>query len=302
MPPNCPFNIVFFPKGQKSEEWLEWRRLGVGATDISVLMGTNPYQTPKDLWDLKCKFKSDSPPNFVMQRGIDAEPLARKWVENALDLNLNPLCIVHPKNAHFKASLDGFDMEKEVLVEIKCPSSKRIQDLAFKHQRVPDYWIDQVQWQAFLCKPQKIYIAVWNFDREECEMITIFPNQVRQKRMAELANKFWKNVEFGKAPSLTDKDVIQLEGSELTKLLEDYDYYSFKRQQSANECAKIKEKILPYIKEGKKFQAANFNIHKIALPKRYDYAKMETDGINIQKYLKPVKEGFSVRITKQTEM
>lgn len=302
MTQKCPFNIVSFKEGQKGRDWLEWRRMGVGASDISVLMGTNPYQTPKELWDIKCGFQSEEKVNFAMQRGIDAEPKARKWVEKNLDLNLKPVCIVHPKNAHFKASLDGFDFEKRVLVEIKSPSSKKIQELAFKHHRVPDYWLHQVQWQAFLCEPTETYIAVWNFDKKECEVITIFPSRRIQERMVEVANKFWKNVQFGKPPSLTEKDIIQLKDSDLDRLLEDFEYHAFKKTHAANECLKIKEKILPYIKEGKRFKTTRFNINKVAIPKRYDYGKMQTDGIDIDKYLKPLKNTFSVRITKQSDM
>ena len=35
---------------QRSDEWLNWRSLGVTATDIPVILGLSPYKTVWQLW------------------------------------------------------------------------------------------------------------------------------------------------------------------------------------------------------------------------------------------------------------
>ncbi len=36
---------------QGTPEWLEWRKNGIGSSDIATIMGANPYQTPYQLWE-----------------------------------------------------------------------------------------------------------------------------------------------------------------------------------------------------------------------------------------------------------
>ena len=35
------------------DEWLEWRRQGIGSSDSASIMGTSPYTTPYQLWEEK---------------------------------------------------------------------------------------------------------------------------------------------------------------------------------------------------------------------------------------------------------
>ena len=38
---------------QGSPEWLSWRRTVITATDASVIMGNNPWETPYSCWQRK---------------------------------------------------------------------------------------------------------------------------------------------------------------------------------------------------------------------------------------------------------
>ena len=295
---NYPFKVVYFPKGQRSDAWKEWRRFGIGASDISVLMGTNPYSTPKHLWDLKCGFVEEKPPNFAMQQGSAIEEEALYWLNHHLELNLKPLCVSHWEKDHFRASLDGFDLEKKVLAEIKCPVNLNIRKAAFQLKELPEYWIDQVQWQHFLCKPTRAFVAVWDPRYRTCKVVDILPNYKRQESMSQVAEDFWHSVRAGKAPPLTKEDTILLEDEELEALLEEYDLQVKRAVHAEKSRRRLREKIVPYLKEGKKFKISRFKITKQPLAKRYDLKKMETDGVNIYNYLiEPQKEAFALKIT-----
>ena len=38
---------------QKSEEWLDWRKKGIGSSDAPIIMGVSPWKTPFELWEEK---------------------------------------------------------------------------------------------------------------------------------------------------------------------------------------------------------------------------------------------------------
>ena len=65
--------IVSFTDGQSGKEWLDWRKNGIGASDVPVLMGSNKWKTILDLWNDKCGFSSECYINRAMQHGIDNE-------------------------------------------------------------------------------------------------------------------------------------------------------------------------------------------------------------------------------------
>ena len=35
---------------QRTPEWLEWRALGISASEVAVILGRSPYKTPWRLW------------------------------------------------------------------------------------------------------------------------------------------------------------------------------------------------------------------------------------------------------------
>ena len=44
------------------DEWLKERTKGIGGSDVSTILGLNPYKTPLQLWEEKTGKSSGSPP------------------------------------------------------------------------------------------------------------------------------------------------------------------------------------------------------------------------------------------------
>ncbi len=44
------FKILTSTEDISTEEWLEYRRLGIGGSDASVVCGINRYKSPVELW------------------------------------------------------------------------------------------------------------------------------------------------------------------------------------------------------------------------------------------------------------
>jgi putative phage-type endonuclease len=280
---------------QNSESWNKWRLLGIGASDISVLMETNIFLSPYDLWELKCGFKEDKPINPAIKHGIMNEDKARQWVNNNLNLNLKPLCVEEEGKPEFRASLDGYDKETGIMVEIKCPVNPNTIANARFTQSVPQYWIDQILWQMMIVNPTKALIAVWDYNNNCCHTIEVYQDKKRILEMRQVAETFWAGVKMGKPPALKNTDYIEIEDDSLYELLIEYKDIAHKEKFYTDFKRALKEKITEY-GDDSSFTCRGFKITRNNPKKTYDYEKMAFDGIDIEKYSKINKELISYTI------
>ncbi len=285
--------IVDFPQGSK--EWLEWRSGGIGASEIAILMGSNPYKTPLKLWNIKCGFSDEDPINSAMRHGIDNEAMVRVMMNQRYDLNLDPICIEDVKQPYMKASLDGWDMEKRVLFEIKCPVSYTIINEAKHHQKIPDYWYDQMQWQIMLSVPFIAYIGLWDYRTNDTTVIEILPNEERMEKMKIIAERFWLMVKRGEPPAMQKGDYLERDDKELKSLLREYFFYLQQEKFSKSKKDAVKSKILDLCK-GENVKCNGFTLSQSKGRDSYDLEKMKADGIDLDKYIKKSDKGISYRI------
>jgi len=277
--------IITFTEGQNGEEWLQWRKGGIGASDISIIMGSNPYKTRLQLWEIKCGFRAEDELNPAMKHGIANEDVARQWVNNQFQLNLQPLCVEDPEKSHMRASFDGYDFAHETLCEIKCPISEQVLDRAIKEQAIPDYWFDQMQWQIMLAKPKRAFIALWDFRTQSCITLDMFGHETKIKKMRDEADKFWQRVVIGNPPSPEKGDYIEIEGEGLHELLLEYKDLGDRKKALDSRLKEIKPKIESYGDDGN-FIAYGFKVVRCMPSPRYDIQQMKLDGIDIDKYMK----------------
>lgn len=63
-------------------EWLEARKLGIGASDVATVVGLNPYKTPLKLWREKLGLDAPEEENEAMRRGQYLEDAVARWWAN----------------------------------------------------------------------------------------------------------------------------------------------------------------------------------------------------------------------------
>lgn len=275
--------IVNFADGQRSLEWGKWRLSGIGASEISILMGSNKFKTPLQLWDEKCGYRSSDFMNAAMAHGIKNEDVALRWINENHQLNLEPLCIEDIEYSHFKASLDGYDLEKKVLCEIKCPVSDDILNKAREYQEIPLYWQHQLQWQIMLCKPIRAFIAIWDYRYNSCVTVEAFAQPTLQKEMIEKAKNFWRSVQIGIPPKPSEKDYVKVEDERLKELLNEYQDHDLVAKAADMRKKALKKEIIEFGDDGN-FTAYDFLMTRCAPRLTYDVEKMRMDGIDIDQY------------------
>ncbi len=118
----------FVKAPQRSAEWLELRRQGLGASDMAAVMGVSPYKTPYQLWAEKTGTTPEQKVGDAARRGVILEDAVGRYYEEERGVKLRKSNgIVRLKsNPRLMASLDRTIVgEPKGIVEIKTSASPR---------------------------------------------------------------------------------------------------------------------------------------------------------------------------------
>jgi len=160
-----------------SQEWLDYRRKGIGASDSAVVLGISPFKTPHQLYEDKL-YGATVLMNSSMQRGLDREKEAVKWLENYFKTYLCSRLIQHAEYEWKFATVDAIDSKGQILVEIKWANAG-VHALAKKGE-VIDYYMAQVQSQMECCGLDKAYFLSC-YQQKDCEVEFILVEVLRDK-------------------------------------------------------------------------------------------------------------------------
>lgn len=134
---------------QRSEEWKEFRKDKIGSSECPIIMGQSPFASPIDLWKKRVA-DVETEINHHMQRGIELEPLALQLFNKTSGYNCSPMVFTHDKYPWMMASVDGFDEDKRVLVEIKCPEREEV--------KLSNYYLYQLYHQMIVLDIDSCFI------------------------------------------------------------------------------------------------------------------------------------------------
>jgi len=138
------FHVLDLEQG--TEEWLDWRHSGIGASDASTVMGDNRFQSPSELLYEK-RNKINTEPNEKMRLGMSLEPEARDLYIQKTGMLVEPLCLQSKEYSWLIASMDGITDDYGHIVEIKCGRSAYWQA---NKDTVPSYYYGQLQHQLMI--------------------------------------------------------------------------------------------------------------------------------------------------------
>jgi putative phage-type endonuclease len=128
--------------------WQAWRRGGIGSGDAGAVMGVSPWQTSRQLWEVLTGRALLPKPTYAMRRGLRLEPVARRLYERRTGRLMEPCCVLHERYDWLRASLDGLDLEGELVLEVKAPDATAHR-LALSGE-VPAHYRPQVQHQLLV--------------------------------------------------------------------------------------------------------------------------------------------------------
>ena len=184
------FTVVKLRQG--TQEWLDWRKEGIGASDASAVMGENPWKSPTYLLREKCAGKDFRYSNAKMIRGHELEAEARRRYEARIGIKVIPACLQSTTYHWLRASVDGLAIDDGVVLEIKCGESA-YQYSSINH-KVPDYYFGQLQHILAITSLQVIDFWCYLPSRPEVH-IQVERDESYIKRLIETEHKFWNELE-----------------------------------------------------------------------------------------------------------
>jgi len=194
------FNIIDLKQG--TQDWLEWRKSGITASEIAAILGVSPYKTPWAVWAEKTGLvqSEDLSNNPLVAAGVAQEDTARQLFEQAHDDILLPVCVESTEHPFLKASLDGLSQDN-VPVELKVPSESTWDKVNADGENSEAFklYYPQVQHQMLVTGASHGWLVFYRDG--QLREFHIEPDPAMQDAIVQAASAFWQSIVEGKEPA-----------------------------------------------------------------------------------------------------
>lgn len=207
-------------------EQLEIRKTGIGASEVSALTGSSPYQEPIDVWLAKTGRADALPENEAMRLGNELEGALTVLYAGRTGRTVERHASTHrhPDFPHVLATPDAIVDGGERGLEIKLVGARMAHHWA--EDSVPDYVQDQARQNMAV-----LGIDAWDvcalIGSTDLRIVTIERNFDHEAVLLEACEVFWaEHVETDIAPEVQDPEkrraylLQRYPGSEMTKALD----------------------------------------------------------------------------------
>lgn len=183
--------------------WLEARKGTIGGSEVSVILGTNPYQSELHLWKTK-QFDYEAPePSVAMKKGTMMESVIfdnfvlpwcseRDWV-----VEKPATMFVRCTTPWLSANLDGLAVEKDFtkhIIEIKYVTeymTDKWGDDTEDPMSIPPYYLSQIQNYMHVMDVQDCYLFAFFEKTWSYRLYHIQRDQAYIDRMLELTKRWY---------------------------------------------------------------------------------------------------------------
>jgi putative phage-type endonuclease len=203
---------------QGSTEWLEYRRSMRNASETAAVLGISSWVTPYQLWLLKTG-RRDQVVNAAMLNGTALEPEARSAYELETGHVMQPLVI---QDGDYSASLDGITLQRDLIVEIKCPMRGVSSSLwqAVEAGEVPGHYGAQLQHQLMVSGATLAHL--WVFDGARGLLRTIERDASAMAEIRDAWDGFSRFLATDTPPPLLPADTVLREDAAWTEAARAY--------------------------------------------------------------------------------
>lgn len=140
--------VLVSTENLSNEEWLKWRKKGLGGSDIAAILGISKWSSAIDIWLQKTNQKFDAPiENEAMTWGKILEPVIREtFIKVTGKKTIEVKAILQNEEHPFMiADVDGLtqdDNGNPAILEIKCVSEYKRSE--WDNDQIPQYYMTQV--------------------------------------------------------------------------------------------------------------------------------------------------------------
>lgn len=251
---------VVSTENMSRDEWLMWRRKGIGGSDASIVCGLNKYKSPVELWMDKLGMLEPTEVGEAAYWGNILEPIVREEFakRTSLKVDIEKSILKHSEYPFMVANVDGIVKDPEhgnCIFEAKTSSVFRMEEW---ENSIPEEYQLQVQHYMAVTGFKGAYVAAliggnqfkWQFIKRDDEVIEM---------LIKLEQSFWEHVKSKNPPPLDGSEAASLLLSRLypkskpeskitlpdeaLDLIIEYEEYQEKEKQAAEQKEKAVNRL-----------------------------------------------------------
>jgi len=202
-----PAKVLVSTENMPYEDWLEYRKQGIGGSDASVVCGINRYKSPVELWMEKTGQLPHQEAGEAAYWGTQLEPFVRaeSTKRTGIEVSRRNELLQSEEHPFMLANLDGICEVPDVgpcIFEAKTASAYKVGEW---EDAIPDEYALQLAHYMAVTGYAGAYIAVliggntfkWKFIERDEELISM---------LIQLETDFWNHVQDGTPPPLDGSD------------------------------------------------------------------------------------------------
>jgi len=201
-------NVLVYTENISHQEWLEYRNLGIGGSDASVVCGINKWKSPIELYMEKLGMLPPSEAGEAAYWGNRLEDLVKEEFTLRTGIEVVPVNAIlqHEDYPFMLANLDGVCEHPEYgTVVFEAKTAGQYMASEWGDDKIPDVYMLQLQHYMCVTGLKGAYIAVliggndfrWQFVHRDDELISM---------LIELESEFWDRVQSNIPPELDGSD------------------------------------------------------------------------------------------------
>lgn len=187
------------------EQWLEYRRSGIGGSDASTIVGLNPYSSPYYLFCDKMGALPEKEDNEAMRQGRDLEQyVANRWMERTGKR-------VKRNNSMWRSTVWPWmlaDIDREVVGEnagLECKTTSVYNKHDFAVGEIPLTYYVQCQHYMAVMGFDRMYLAVLVLNRGFYDFV-IERDEEEISSLAAAEGEFWDRLQREEPPEIDGSD------------------------------------------------------------------------------------------------
>ena len=193
--------VLVSTENLNEQEWLAYRRQGIGGSDVAAILGISPFRTARDLYDDKLNIASvaDDAGNWVaLEMGHLLEPLVARIFAKKTGLEVFQIkkMFQHPQYPFMLADVDYFvrlPNGKIAILEIKT-TNYNAKDHWWKdgEECVPVYYETQGRHYMTVMDIDEIfYCCLYGNNEDEVIIRHLYRDREYEQEMIYLEREFW---------------------------------------------------------------------------------------------------------------
>lgn len=195
-----------------TEEQREQRKLGIGGSDMPIILGLSSYKTPYQLFlEKKGTVSTGDEMTPVQYWGNRLEAIVRdEFADRNKVLIQTPDTIVHPFHDFLRANIDGYIVEWDSVLEVKCATQFMANDWGDDgSDYIPMAYLAQVAHYCGVLNAQSAYIAVL-IGGHDYRQYKYVRDAGLEKTLLQAASSFWDMVQKDLPPPATNQMDVKL--------------------------------------------------------------------------------------------